>query len=405
MAVPSEHEQWDLAVIGAGPHALTLCSYLLRLCPQLHERLVVVDPGGWLSSWQYRLDALGIDRLRSHYTDHPHPDPYALWQFSRGHPQQQLGMHYTPGTALFADFCRTLVTDLGLGQVLRRGRAERIDTDPQGLCVNLADGTAVRARKVVFAANPVVPRLPAWASGLAAQAPPGRIVHTEQLDVRELSLEGERILVLGSGLTAGQLTLHALAEGAHVVMATRDTLRVSVFDVRGCWQGPPCLRGFHTEPDPRRRLQWLQTALPGGSLTPLVAQTLREAAAQGTVELVEGCAIPGAVWSDDQWQITTGDRIWEVDRIWLATGTTLGVDATPLLDGVAAQRPIKEAGGLPMLDRACRWPGTSLHVMGGLAGLQLGPFARNLIGARMGAERIVSDITPLRRRQYPRPPR
>ncbi|MGH2770431.1 MAG: FAD-dependent oxidoreductase, partial [Actinomycetota bacterium] len=62
-------EQWDLAVVGAGPHALTLCCYLLQHCPQLHRRLVVIDPDGWLSRWQHRLDALNIDVLRSHYTD------------------------------------------------------------------------------------------------------------------------------------------------------------------------------------------------------------------------------------------------------------------------------------------------------------------------------------------------
>ena len=95
----------------------------------------------------------------------------------------------------------------------------------------------------------------------------------------------------------------------------------------------------------------------------------------------------------------------EVDRIWLATGTTLHVGAAPLMEGIATRKPVMMANGLPMLDAACRWPGTSMHVMGGLAGLQLGPFARNMIGARMGAERIVSHIAVLERRQYPQPSR
>ncbi len=400
----SGRDEWELAVIGAGPHALTLCNYLLRQCPQMRERLIVIDPDGWLSSWQRRLDALAIDRLRSHYTDHPHPDPYAMWRFSRNHSQHQLGTYYTPGATLFADFCRALVTELGLGDVLRCVRAERIDPAPRGMRIGLADGTAILARRVVFAANPMVPRLPEWASGLAAQAPPGRIVHTEQLDVRALSLDGERILVLGSGLTAGQIALTALAGGAHAVIATRNDLRVKVFDVSGCWQGPPCLRDFHAEPDLRRRVQSLQTALPGGSLTPPVAQTLREAVSEGTVELIEGRAIRGAMWSEDHWQVAAEDRLLEVDRIWLATGTTLRVDAVPLFEGVAA-RSVAMANGLPMLDPACRWPSTSMHILGGLASLQLGPFARNLIGARMGAERIVSHITGLERRQYPQPSR
>ncbi|MGH2770955.1 MAG: hypothetical protein ACRDJF_10610 [Actinomycetota bacterium] len=95
-------------------------------------------------------------------------------------------------------------------------------------------------------------------------------------------------------------------------------------------------------------------------------------------------------------------RTLEVHRIWLATGTTLSVHTDRLLSGLATVAPAEIIEGLPMLDSACRWPGTQLHVMGGLAGLQLGPFARNLIGARMASERILSHIMPLGWCQYPK---
>jgi glycine/D-amino acid oxidase-like deaminating enzyme len=38
--------------------------------------------------------------------------------------------------------------------------------------------------------------------------------------------------------------------------------------------------------------------------------------------------------------------------------------------------------------RDLRWPGTTVHLMGGLAALQLGPAARNLFGGREAAHRI-----------------
>ncbi|MGH3873652.1 MAG: FAD/NAD(P)-binding protein [Pseudonocardiaceae bacterium] len=405
-------QEQDLAVIGAGPHALTFCAYLLRQRPQLRERLVIIDPEGWLRRWQHRLDALGIDTLRSHYTDHPHPDPYALWRFSRSHLQRRLRVHYTPGATLFADFCRSLVTELGLDEVVCPERAEWIDPASAGLCIGLASGETMRAGRVVLATNPGVPRLPAWAWDAAGQAPAGRLVHSEQLDVRGLRLADQRVLVLGAGLTAGQLALGALAQGAGVVLASRSALRVGVFDVSGCWQVPACLRELHREPVAARRVELLRTAKPGGSMTPAVAEALRQPAgpAARTVNLLEGVTVRSARWKSDHWQVTVAGhtseagRILETDWIWLATGTTQSVVAEPLLRGLAATRPAEITEGLPMLDRACRWPGTQLHVMGGLASLQIGPFARNLIGARMAAERIVAQLTPLRRHQYYRGP-
>lgn len=399
-------QEWDLAVIGAGPHALTLCTYLLRQRPQLRSRLVVIDPDGWLRRWQHRLDALGIDTLRSHYTDHPHPDPYALWRFSRSHPQRQLRVHYTPGATLFTDFCRSLVTELELDEVLHRDRAEWIDPAGEVLHVGLTSGRTIRVGRVVLATNPGFSRLPEWVRGLAGQAPTGRLVHSEWLDVRGLRLAGQRVLVLGAGLTAGQLGLGAQAQGADVVLVSRSGLRVGVFDVSGCWQGPPCLRDFHREPAAARRVELLRAARPGGSMTPGVAEALRQAAgpAAGTLDLLEGVTVRSARWTGDHWQVAVADRTLEVDRIWLATGTTQSVAAEPLLRRLKVTGLAEVAEGLPMLDHACRWPGTQLHVMGGLASLQIGPFARNLIGARMAAERIVAQLTPLDWYQYYRGP-
>ncbi|MGH2770954.1 MAG: FAD-dependent oxidoreductase, partial [Actinomycetota bacterium] len=181
--------------------------------------------------------------------------------------------------------------------VLHRGWVERVDSADSGMCVALADGTAILARRVVLATNPGVPQLPAWARDLAGEAPPGHIVHTEQLDVRGLPLHGQSVLLLGAGLTAGQLTLGALEHGAEVVLVARSNLRVGVFDVHGCWQGPPCLRGFHREPDAARRLRSLRSALPGGSMTPRVAEALRQAATTGRLDLFEGVTVHSARWA------------------------------------------------------------------------------------------------------------
>ena len=76
------------------------------------------------------------------------------------------------------------------------------------------------------------------------------------------------------------------------------------------------------------------------------------------------------------------------DRLWLATGHRLGVGHHPLLRQLQQQRPQALIEDWPVLSGDLRWPGTQVHVMGGLSVLQLGPAARNLFGGREAAQRI-----------------
>ncbi|MGB7056343.1 MAG: hypothetical protein WBD58_01430 [Geitlerinemataceae cyanobacterium] len=82
-----------------------------------------------------------------------------------------------------------------------------------------------------------------------------------------------------------------------------------------------------------------------------------------------------------------------IDRIWLATGSTLDVSHWSLLSDIRATHPLHLVNGLPILDTHLRLAGCDLFVMGGAAALQLGPVARNLFGAKLASERIVSALT------------
>lgn len=396
-------EKYELLVVGSGPHALTCCTYLLRRRPALRERLLVVDPKGWLRCWNHQFDALGITRLRSHVIDHPDPEPYALWRFAQG-PDKEMGPYTAPGVTLFAEFCRTLIAHHGLEEVLKLKRVERITSSTHGVEATLTDGALLLAQRAVLATNTRVPRIPDWARDLAIQAPPGRIAHTEELDLRGAPLAGERVLVVGSGLTAGQITLTAVDSGATATLVCRNQVRRQVFDVQGGWLTPSELRGFYAEPTAQYRLDTVREARRS-SMTPAVVIALEEASHTGSVHLLEGVEITSATWSGDCWRVNLGERIEEIDRIWLATGTTSRADDEPLLAPFIATQPTAMAGGLPMLDQACRWPGTEIHLMGALAALQLGPAARNLVGARMATERIAPCIAPLERYQYVQPTR
>jgi hypothetical protein len=50
------------------------------------------------------------------------------------------------------------------------------------------------------------------------------------------------------------------------------------------------------------------------------------------------------------------------------------------------------ARGYPIVDKALRWH-PRIHVTGPLAELELGPAARNIVGARMTAERLIAHAS------------
>jgi lysine/ornithine N-monooxygenase len=55
----------DLAIIGAGPHALTLVAHLLQKRQSIKSKFAVFDPSGtWLSRWKQQFAALEIPHLR-----------------------------------------------------------------------------------------------------------------------------------------------------------------------------------------------------------------------------------------------------------------------------------------------------------------------------------------------------
>lgn len=67
---------------------------------------------------------------------------------------------------------------------------------------------------------------------------------------------------------------------------------------------------------------------------------------------------------------------------------TQGVSQHPLLRQLLDQKPIELINDFPVLTSDLRWPGTNVHLMGGLSALQLGPAARNLFGGLEAAKRI-----------------
>lgn len=396
VALPS---QIDIAIIGAGPHALTLATHLLQKRKQMRTRFMVFDPSGiWMSRWNHQFAALEIPGLRSPAVHQPDPNPHMLRTFAEFRRSELSPPYDLPGTTLFQDFCQEVMCRWQLQDQVYPAQVVQIEPLNHPLrsrfCLKLADGRSLIARRVVLAIGGGVPHVPDWVSQVQSPYPPDRLCHSHQVDLPGMQLFGEKVLIVGGGLTGGHLAVGAIDKGAQAIVISRRTFQEKLFDAEPGWLGPKYLKGFWAEPSWEARWQMIQQARNGGSMTPAIMTQLRQLHCDSKVILYEQCQVAKAIWQDSHWQIRCeGGVEFDCDRIWLSTGTRLDITQCSLLKEVLDAHPIEIVQGLPVLDKHLRWPGCELFIMGGWAALQVGPVARNLSGARMASDRIVPTLT------------
>lgn len=391
--------QTHLAIIGAGPQALTLVAHLLQKRSSWGRKFVVFDSSGaWLTQWHRQFAALEIPHLRSPAVHHPDPNPYELRRFAESRSSELYPPYDLPGTQLFQDFCAEVIRRWHLQDRVISALVVRVEplSSPRGSRFRLhcEDGRSIEARRVVLASGGGVPHLPEWMGRVRSPYPPDRLCHSRHVDLRSLKLKGEQILIVGGGLTAGHLAVGALARGARVTLMARRELKEKLFDAEPGWLGPKYLKGFEAESDFTVRWWQVKEARDGGSMTPAMMLQLRRESRSGKLEIREACQVSDALWRGAAWQVVC-DRgtTYEFDRIWLATGDRFDIATHPLLTDLQEFSPTKIVKGLPVLDRYLRWSsGCDFYIMGGFAALQIGPVARNLFGAKLASQRILQHL-------------
>lgn len=398
-------EYMDLGIIGAGPHALTLVAHLLQKKKSVRKRFLVFDPSGvWMQQWHHQFAALEIPHLRSPAVHHPDPDPHALRSFSSFRHSELFPPYDLPGTELFQDFCQEVIRRWQLETCIYPASVQAVIPENQEgrrrFMLQLSTGETIKVRRVVIASGAGTPQMPNWVEKIPTPYPRDRLLHSSAVDLRGLQLAGERILIIGSGLTSGHLAVGAINRGAQVLLMARRTLYEKLFDADPGWLGPKYLKSFWAEPDYFQRWQMIQQARNGGSMTPALMTQLRRLEREGKISIWNQCQVAQAHWREDHWQICCENSTvheclvhQKIDHIWLATGTQLNVATHPLLQGVLSAYPTELVNGLPVVDEYLRWRGCELFVMGKFAALRVGPTAGNLSGARMASERMVPALT------------
>ncbi|MAT61698.1 MAG: hypothetical protein CMH41_08685 [Micrococcales bacterium] len=397
----------ELAVVGAGPQALTLLTYLAEHGPrELLERTRVFDTSDWLTTWHHQFASYEIPMLRSAWVHHPHPDPYGLIRFGRqeGRDDEFFGRIGRPSTRLFADYCDKLLDGYGLRELRTSAQVTDLRPLPAG-GVELTTTTGTwRARRAVLATNPIRPLVPSWLGG--AWAKHGREPGAMHSKDWSADTKGQGpVVVVGGGLTAAQIvSAHALA-GDPVTWLTRTLVRERDLDIEAVWLGPN-LGKFHSVVDLKARVTMARKARGGGSIPNHEGSQLEDLIQTGRVAHLRG-AVDGLQRTGEGWKLNVRHqgrtKPLPAANVVCATGSRAHVRYETLLRRCRTERPVRRVAGLPMLNRDLSWPDTSVHLMGPLALAQVGPSCRTVIGARIAAERVVESWGGAVNRQYPGP--
>ncbi len=383
----------DVAVVGAGPGGLGTVLNLLDADPGLRHGMLVVDPSGsWLHRWRWQMEAMGISHLRSPATHHPHPDP---WQFRKWCMSRPSGLvmrdgYEMPATRAFQDFVDETIVEHDLSEAVTPDHVETVTQKPSGAVVRLANAGPITCRRVVLATASRRKRL-----GVAFRHfRDRRVVHAEDVDLPSLELSGRRVLVIGGALSAAHLVIGANDAGAEVTMAVRDRFRVRKFDVEPGWMGPKYLDGFNAETDRSVRRRIVSSARDGGTLPPWARRELAKLAQRGSLRVILK-APPTRAWiAENGVRVQLGEEDLEFDHVWLATGFETDLTEEPTLHDLLQTQDVPIHQGLPEVDHELRLPGTDIHLVGGLAALELGPAAANLHGLRRAGLRVAHSIVP-----------
>ncbi|XP_073319929.1 uncharacterized protein [Pagrus major] len=346
-----------------------------------------------------------------------------------------------PGTKLSVDFFKEQVKKYNLDRVLVKGTVEHITPvmeeendwiqEAKYFRVQLREGLILKARQVVMATGPTraqMANIPSWVKSIGESYPEERLQHTVHLmhhlttarqqlqdcqrESETLCEAGQRVMVVGGGLTSAHVVSIALQQGAsHVTWVMRKYLQLKQFDVGDVeslvgryshvehgikMDGQAYLRQFYNERSLHKRLAMIHQARKGGAVTPEAYIHLQPFILSGKVDVKTYCEVSEARWCyrSQAWSLSlsTGER-WTGDMIWLATGCKLDVRQDPLLSEVMKEFPIQVMDGWPCISESLQWAeGCPLYLMGQYTALQVGPHAVNLAGGQAASMRIVKDI-------------
>ncbi|SCS55399.1 NAD(P)-binding domain-containing protein [Staphylococcus caeli] len=368
-------------IIGGGIHAVTIAIKLKSLGLD-NSQLSIIDPHPNLcaqfNDYTHRIE---MPYLRSPCVHHVHPNPFHLNQYAK--KQQYLhasyGPYKRPNRDMFMAHTHELIHQYDLNSSHIQGKATQIKHVNSKWYVQYDDVHWIESSNVIIA----------FGCNHQPYIPP---MFNNQPNVSHIFNEMQHTNashVVGSGISAAHLALKLLNKqsNAQVHLWTNKPIEVHDFDADTGWLGPKNMKHFNAIQSSQKRYDILKEERHKGSMPKELELRLKKHIKQARLKIHINKMV-----DVKHHHIVTEQSCIRYDHILLATGFEDNIMQQPIIKQLVNhyQAPVSTCG-LPSISTTLEWL-PNLYVTGGLADLELGPFARNIMGGREAALRIADAL-------------
>lgn len=391
----------DWLIVGGGIHGTYLANALIKTGKTEADKLKVVDPHQEpLAVWKNTTATTGMEFLRSPAEHNLDVGAGALRRFGseRSGNAEFYSKYHRPSLRLFNDHCGKLIEEAGLADLRIKAAARKLKRNASGFVLDTEVGSVAAKHVIVSIGASDCLSSPSWAEDLIANGCP--IDHIFSPRFKEIrSKPWSKAVVVGGGISAAQLAL-ALSrqKPGCVTLIHARPLKTNQFDADPCWLDSRCLYLIKRHSDFAERRRIVDSARHKGSCPEEVRRDLEFAIMSGALTCRLSVVETGSGSMDCvNLKLDDGSNL-EADLVALATGHKHCLPGGALVHQMIDDLQLSCAPcGFPVIDEYLRWT-NGLFVTGPLAELVIGPASRNIVGARIAAQRIASAEVPQRQR-------
>ncbi len=394
-------ESLRAVIVGGGVHGVHLAVRLLDADLVELDGLRIVEPDGLLARFREQCTRCGMTELRSPFVHHVGTDPFSLRDYARETDRtdefapSEFGAD-RPSVSLFFDHAESVCEEYDLESAVVESRVTGLTDREAAVEVKTTDGELTADWCLLAVGHGGSYTMPDVVDTLP---PTAAVSHVWNGFDPECVGEQTHVGIVGGSITATQLTTALAQPGREITLFSRSPLRVEQLEAGTDWMHFSGLDRLHELPPASRERECLvQEARYDGTVPPYTAQRFRRTVEEQSVTIAqtEICEITPA---GGPLVVTCQDGTTAcLDELVCATGFDSPYDGA-LFRRLRSETTLQTGyRGAPVLDDdTLRWRRedgslSRVFVSGAAAQQVLGPFSRNIIGARRAGSAITDEI-------------